>query len=92
MKGPNTAHLGKLEDGLAQFFQVIMERDFISCCPTTYALFLFTDIGYVGGVPFSILEPVLKKATARQLLTIEDYNCVRIYHLHVYLTYLYDLC
>ena len=38
--------------------------------------FLPVDIGYVGGVPFSILEPVLKKATARQLLTIEDYNCV----------------
>ena len=38
-----------------------------------------TDIGYVGGVPYSILESVLKKATAKQLLIIEDYNAVRIY-------------
>lgn len=30
----------------------------------------------MGGVPYFILEPVLKKATPKQLLTIEDYNAV----------------
>ncbi|CAG2063179.1 unnamed protein product, partial [Timema podura] len=29
---------------------------------------------YTGGVPFDLLEPVLKHATAQQLFTLEHYN------------------
>jgi transcription elongation factor B polypeptide 3 len=32
------------------------------------------DLGYTGGVPFEILKPALERATAQQLLLIEEYN------------------
>lgn len=31
-------------------------------------------IGYIGGVPYMILKPVLERCTAKQLYTIEDFN------------------
>lgn len=43
------------------------------CLMLTLILFCL-DLEYTGGVPFIILEPILKHATPDQLYTLEHYN------------------
>lgn len=36
--------------------------------------FYWTGLGFTGGIPYDILKPVLERATADQLFTLENYN------------------
>ena len=37
---------------------------------------LLSAIDYVGGIPYDVLKPVIDRATASQLYSLEDYNPV----------------
>jgi len=65
-----------IKRGKFQMLPTCFIRIYSAWVHTENAELSILDLGYVGGVPYYILQPVLERATATQLFTIEEYNPV----------------